>query len=175
MKRRNILTLVFFIIVFYLDIAISYSNFNDYESADEFNHINFKRRITNEQSSFPALTSLDNHINRFMDRWGIVGASVALVKDGKLLYAKGFGYANQEQQEEVQPEHLFRVASVSKLITAVAVMKLVEEGSISLDDQVFGKEGILNDSIYLDFRDRKVKDNIQEGGQLVPVIRCSQL
>ena len=43
----------------------------------------------------------------------------------------------------MKPGHLFRIASVSKLITAVAVMKLYEEGKRGLDDKVFGKDGIL--------------------------------
>ena len=54
----------------------------------------------------------------------INGASVALVKDEKLVFAKGYGYADVEGKEKVEPDHLFRIASVSKLITATAIMKL---------------------------------------------------
>jgi CubicO group peptidase (beta-lactamase class C family) len=57
----------------------------------------------------------------------------------------------------VQPEHLFRVASISKLITAVAILKMEEYGLLSIDDLVFGNSGILNDSIYLKYRDRNVE------------------
>jgi CubicO group peptidase (beta-lactamase class C family) len=58
------------------------------------------------------------------------------VRDGKLFYARGFGYADVEHKTPVQPDAQFRIASVSKPITAVAVMKLVEEGKLKLDDRV---------------------------------------
>lgn len=49
--------------------------------------------------------------------------------------------------------HVFRIASISKLITAVAIMKLQEEGKLTLQDRVFGPEGILNDTIFSDIKD----------------------
>nr|WP_321410471.1 serine hydrolase domain-containing protein [uncultured Carboxylicivirga sp.] len=101
---------------------------------------------------------LEKQINRFIHRENIVGASVAIAKDGQLLYAKGFGYADKESHDLVQPYNLFRVASVSKLITAIGVMKLYEAGQLSLDDKVFGVNGILNDTIYLNYKDNRVKD-----------------
>jgi N-acyl-D-amino-acid deacylase len=58
------------------------------------------------------------------------------MRDGKLIYARGFGYADVENKTLVQPDALFRIASVSKPITAVAIMKLVEEGKLKLDDRV---------------------------------------
>lgn len=51
--------------------------------------------------------------------------------------------------------HVFRIASVSKLITAVAIMKLQEEGRLQLSDKVFGPEGILNDPIFQEIRDKR--------------------
>ena len=83
-----------------------------------------------------------------MKKWTIEGASVAIAKDGKLVYARGFGYADTAAGIETQPYSKFRIASISKLVTAVAIMKLQEEGKLSLDDKVFGPEGILNDSCY---------------------------
>jgi N-acyl-D-amino-acid deacylase len=59
-----------------------------------------------------------------------------VVRDGKLIYARGFGYADVETGTLVQPDALFRIASVSKPITSVAIMKLVEEGKLQLDDRV---------------------------------------
>jgi N-acyl-D-amino-acid deacylase len=61
------------------------------------------------------------------------GAAVALTRNGKLVYARGFGYANVEKKTPVQPTSLFRTASVSKSITAVAVMQLVEKKLVKLD------------------------------------------
>lgn len=141
----------------YFEVALSSSGPLPEDSRYKLETKRLKRRVTNELSSVPQLEVIDKKIQYFVDKWKIAGASVAIMKDGKLVYAKGFGHANLEEKEEVQPEHLFRVASVSKLVTAVAIMDLVEDGSLSLDDKVFGDDGILNDSIYLDIRDKKVE------------------
>jgi len=73
----------------------------------------------------------------------IAGAVVVVVKDGKVLLAKGFGYADMETRQPITPSTLCRPGSISKLFTAIAVMQLVEKGKIDLDRDV-------ND--YLDFR-----------------------
>ena len=74
----------------------------------------------------------------------IAGAVVAVVKDGKLLYAKGFGYADVAKKNPVNPETtLFRPGSISKTFTWTAVMQQVELGKLDLDRDV-------ND--YLDFK-----------------------
>ncbi len=114
--------------------------------------------IRNDMSSFQGTEQMDKTISDFLERYKIKGASVAVTKDGRLVYAKGFGYANEEEAETVEPNHVFRFASVSKLITAIAVMRLEEEGRLDLDDKVFGPRGILNDSIYLDYKDPRVED-----------------
>jgi N-acyl-D-amino-acid deacylase len=59
-----------------------------------------------------------------------------VLRDGKLIYARGFGYADVENKTPVQPDALFRIASVSKTLTSAAIMKLVEEGKLALDDRV---------------------------------------
>jgi CubicO group peptidase (beta-lactamase class C family) len=64
------------------------------------------------------------------------GASVAISKDGKLVYARGFGYADPTTRAPFQPDALSRIASISKVPTMAAVMHLVEGGSLSLDDKV---------------------------------------
>ncbi len=102
-------------------------------------------------------TDLEKQIERFMQREILNGASVAVAKDGKLVFAKGFGYADVETETYVEPHHLFRIASVSKLITAAGIMKLQEQGIITLDTKVFGANGILNDSIYLDYNDKRIE------------------
>ena len=80
--------------------------------------------------------SYDQIIPALMRKYAIPGGAVAVLRDGKLLYARGFGYADVENRTPVQPDALFRIASVSKPITAVAIMKLVEEGKLDLDDRV---------------------------------------
>ncbi len=114
-------------------------------------------RITNQLSDLEDFEHLEASIKRMMNRYNIKGASLAVAKDGQLVYAKGIGYADAEAGEQVEPRHLFRVASVSKLITAATIMKMTESGLFDIDDKVFGKEGILNDSIYLDYADPRIE------------------
>jgi CubicO group peptidase (beta-lactamase class C family) len=72
-----------------------------------------------------------------MPRQHVPGAVLVLVKDGTTLLAKGYGFADLEKGVPVNPERtVFRVASVSKLFTATAVMQLVERGRLGLDDDV---------------------------------------
>jgi len=74
----------------------------------------------------------------------VAGATVAVVKDGSLFYAKGYGYADVAKRAPVDAEHsLFRIGSTSKLFTWTAVMQLVEQGKINLDADV---------NTYLDFK-----------------------
>lgn len=106
----------------------------------------------------PEMVGVDSTIKKFMDDWNVPGASVAISKEGRLVYARGFGYADENMEEELLPSHQFRIASVSKPITSVAILKLMEQNKVNLDDKVFGSEGILNDSIYSSIRDDRVKD-----------------
>lgn len=72
-----------------------------------------------------------------METRRIPGAVFVAVKNGEVLFAKGYGYANVEAGTSIDPETTqFRVASVSKLITATAVMQLVEAGRLKLDADV---------------------------------------
>ncbi len=112
--------------------------------------------LTNEMSDLPAFQPIDSMVERAMRSLRLTGASVALVKNEKLVYAKGFGYSDKEKKEKVEPYHLFRIGSVSKLITAIAVLKLVDEGKIGLDDYVFGEEGILNGKLYSNISNKNV-------------------
>jgi CubicO group peptidase (beta-lactamase class C family) len=84
----------------------------------------------------PGMASYDLAITAFMRKLSIPGGAVAVMRDGKLIYARGFGYAHVENKTPVQPDALFRIASVSKTITAAAVMKLVEDGKLTLDDRI---------------------------------------
>ena len=84
----------------------------------------------------PGMESFDQSVRTLMQKYNIPGGAVAVVRDGKLFYARGFGYADVENKTPVQPDALFRIASVSKPITSAAIMKLVEEGKLGLDDRV---------------------------------------
>ena len=115
-------------------------------------------RLTNSNSSGAEFEECGKIVGAFMKKWTIEGASIAIAKNGKLVYAKGFGLADTAADIEIQPYSKFRIASISKLVTAVAVMKLQEEGRLSLEDKVFGPEGILNDSCYCYPKDKRVFD-----------------
>lgn len=112
-------------------------------------------RLYNYLSDEESMKSFDYSVERFMSKWQIKAASLAVIKDEKLVYAKAYGYADAEAGIKAEPYHTFRIASVSKLVTAVAIMNLVEEAKLSLNDQVFGENGILNDSIYLNYTDKR--------------------
>lgn len=97
----------------------------------------------------PQLQSCDNLVNNFLNQYSIPGATLAIAKNGKLIYMKGFGYHDIAQTDSVQPHHLFRIASVSKPITAIAIMKMVENAQLNLSDKVFGTNGLLANHTYL--------------------------
>jgi len=84
----------------------------------------------------PELSGFDDWMQAFMREHNIPGGQLAIVRNGKLVYARGFGWADREAKEPVEPESLFRIASVSKPITAVAILKLVDQGKLKLDDKV---------------------------------------
>src|SRR6478672_6855504 len=85
----------------------------------------------------PELAPLDAVMGDLMARWQLPGGQLALAKDGRLVLNLGYGLADVERKEPVQPTSLFRIASVSKAITAVAVLRLVDAGQLALDDAVF--------------------------------------
>ena len=81
--------------------------------------------------------SFDQTMDEFMRARGVPGGSLAVLKDGRLVYARGYGYADRDARTPATPTTLFRLASISKPITAVTVLKLVEEGRLDLDARAF--------------------------------------
>lgn len=92
------------------------------------------------------LAKLDAAVKNYMTDQDIKGMSVAVTKNGRLVYAKGFGYADPETKEELCPTHSLRVMSISKSITSAGIMKLVEQKGLKLDRKVFGPGSILGDT-----------------------------
>jgi len=113
-------------------------------------------RLTNNISSGTEFAGVEKTVNAFLRKWSIEGASIAIAKDGKLVFAHGFGYSDTTSRIETQPYSQFRIASISKLVTAIGVMKLREEGKLSLTDSVFGPGGILNDPFFGVPKDKRV-------------------
>jgi CubicO group peptidase (beta-lactamase class C family) len=158
MNYKKILIAVFFIILFFGEIAITFSFKGESGRNTPMNDITpLSYKLTNELSADPSMRPVDSIISDFLARNKIKGASVAITKDSKLVYAKGFGWADEKKGISVEPKNIFRIASVSKLITAVTIMKIAEEGRININDHVFGREGILNDSIYLNYKDKRIE------------------
>ena len=80
---------------------------------------------------------------QFMEKNNVPGLSVAIAKEGEIVYREAFGFANRWTKEPATPDHRFRIASVSKPVTAVAVFRLFEAGLLSPDARAFGPEGAL--------------------------------
>ncbi len=89
-------------------------------------------------------TFLDELFAKDMEEYHIAGAAISVVKDGQLMFAKGYGYADLENGIPVDPEQtIFRIGSGTKPFTWTAVMQLVEQGKLDLEADV---------NTYLDFR-----------------------
>lgn len=157
MQSKFYLISALVILFFFLETAISFSVKKEEIIFKPDNQISFAMKLNNSDSDNPQTQAIDVLIKSFLEKNDIMGASVAITDHEKLVYAKGFGIANDETGEKVQPGHLFRIASVSKLITAVAIMHLYEQGIISLSDTVFGVNGILNDPKFLEFKDPRIR------------------
>ncbi len=112
--------------------------------------------LTNEQSEFSGSSFIAKKAGDFLQQWNLAGMTMAIVKDGKLVFAHGYGYSDVDAKTPVNPGNIFRIASVSKLVTAVGIMKLVEKRVISLDSKVFGPTAILKDSIFNKVVDKRL-------------------
>ena len=104
--------------------------------------------ITNALTEGKAYHEMDSLVERYLKRWEINGAQLAITRNDSLLYARGFGFSDLEKGTKMEPNVLMRFASVSKLITAVGIMKLWEMKKLRMGDKVFGPKGILNDTTY---------------------------
>lgn len=89
----------------------------------------------------PDTTALDTAVNKSLKRHSATGAAVLVAKDGKIVYEHYYGYAIRSSETPVTADTWFRVASVSKMISAIGVMTLVEEGKLDLDADISGYLG----------------------------------
>ncbi len=83
------------------------------------------------------LPVFDDIVNEALKARGIPGGALAIVKDGRLLVARGYGLANVQTREPVTLDTLFSTATVTRTITAVAVLHLVDQGKLLLDDPIY--------------------------------------
>jgi N-acyl-D-amino-acid deacylase len=102
----------------------------------------------------------DDLMSDFMAEHKPPGAALAVARNGRLVYAKGFGYADLATKEPVKPESLFRIASISKPLTSAAIFRLAEGDRLSLNDPVLKYvrlEPVLAAGTSLDPRLRSVR------------------
>lgn len=153
LKFTFVTLLFFFIFSFYYNHTANISNEVADTERSKFNSLIIRKIVGSENTEL-----LDKSFERFREQNLLKGLAVAIVKDEKLIFAKGYGFADVDAKVQAAPEQLFRIASVSKLVTAIAVMRLVESGKIKLDSKVFGKYGILNDEKYLQIKDNRLEN-----------------
>lgn len=82
------------------------------------------------------LKSFDEMMHDFLNEHKVPGGAIAVTDHGRLVFARGYGYADLKTMQKVMPESLFRIASISKPITAIAILQLVDQGKLSLDAKV---------------------------------------
>ncbi|MDG2397209.1 MAG: serine hydrolase [Flavobacteriaceae bacterium] len=89
-----------------------------------------------EGVSSERLERIDQYINKAIADTIIPGAVALVARNGKIIYHKAFGYENTSEKIQLNKNNIFRIASMSKAITSLAVMMLWEEGKFSLDDPI---------------------------------------
>jgi len=109
------------------------------------------------QSDTEPLTKKIDRLFAEWDKWDSPGAALAIIKDGSIIYKRGYGSANLEYNIAITPSTVFHVASVSKQFTAFAITLLAQKGKLSLDDDIrkhlsevhdFGKTITIRHLIY---------------------------
>ena len=109
---------------------------------DSFSEVALEPLGSSDRSISDRQTTPDQLINPFFTKFKLVGLSCALVKGDSLVFSKGYGKANLQANIPATDNSVFLIASISKTITAVAMMKLVQQGLIDLDADI---------NIYLPF------------------------
>lgn len=85
----------------------------------------------------PQLKAFDEAMLSLLERYKVDGAVLAIVHDGRLVLARGYGWADKAANKAIEPDGLIRIASISKAITAIALERLIAEDKISLEQNVF--------------------------------------
>ncbi|MBR5856530.1 MAG: beta-lactamase family protein [Bacteroidales bacterium] len=100
---------------------------------------------------------IDQMVYSYMIKHDVPGVSLAISKDESLVYKAAYGFADVSKEERVTSDYMFRLASMSKQHTSIAIMKLFEEGKLSLNDCVFGKDGILGEMLGDNIKDSRAR------------------
>lgn len=81
----------------------------------------------------PGVEPFDKNLTALLKKWNIPGASIAVAKNGKLILTRGYGYADFEAKQPMQPDSMFRIGSISKILAAQSILQLKDEGRLDLD------------------------------------------
>lgn len=90
-----------------------------------------------DRDTVRGLAPFDDLLDAFVRDQQVPGAQLAVASEGRLVHARGFGWASREAQQAVEATTLFRIASLSKPITATAVLQLAERSKLALDSRVW--------------------------------------
>lgn len=101
--------------------------------------------------------NIDSAIQELMETNNAPSMQLAITKGEKLVYQAHYGTADLSNTEQVTDESVYRIASVSKVVTAIAILKMKDDGLLDFDDTVFGGNGILG----TDFGNPPYKTNIE--------------
>lgn len=113
------------------------------EAFNGANGIRFNTIWRNTTFAAKDLALIERKARAYMRANDVPGLSIAIMRNEKLVYAAGFGVADKDSGMPVSPRHRFRIASVSKPITHVAVVNLANQTSLALGDRVFGANSVL--------------------------------
>ena len=86
------------------------------------------------------MAAVDELVEEFLGNEDFAGATVAVTRGSRLVWSKGYGYADSTNGVEMQPQHRSRIGSTSKMLTAIAAMQLVEQGAIDLDQHLYSSD-----------------------------------
>lgn len=104
------------------------------------------------------LALIERKARDYMKKNDVAGLSIAIMRNERLVYAAGFGYADVEKKEPFGPMHRARIASVSKPITRVAVARLVQDTNLENGSKVFGSGSVLGGTYATPSNNQKIED-----------------
>ncbi|MGJ7033216.1 serine hydrolase [Niabella hirudinis] len=105
------------------------------------------------------LQALNDAVSQYMEKQKMNGFSYAVSLNGKLVFAKSHGFANSSTGEELSPLHRLRIMSISKAVTGLAIMRLMEQGKLtSLQRKVFGANSILGNKYAIPAKNKDLKE-----------------
>ena len=99
-------------------------------------HKTFKQNLNVKNFSSQFIAKVDSIVIQSMNEYNIPGLAIGLVKNDTIVYTEGYGVSNIQNRKPVTPNSIFHTASISKLFTAMAVMTLVHENKLALNDKL---------------------------------------